>query len=459
MSNENTAAANDARQGVLVSAAFFTLAVIVAAFLRFYLIGIKPFHHDEGVNSYFLLDLYRTGNYKYNPQNYHGPTLYYFALAAVKALGMNDLALRFWPAVWGTLSVAILWPLRRWLGLVGTPVAAFLIALSPGLVYFSRDFIHESSFGFFSLGMAVGAWRYAETKRFGWLVLLSVSAGLLFATKETAVITAVVLVLAALCAALWEISRRLIRAGRFELAAVRREIWLDSWDILPSLDHFGAAVVIFLFINVIFYSSFFTNWHGVIDAVKSVLMWTGRGTKKDGDGHYHVPTYYLGILLKLELPLLISAVVGAVVALWRGSRFGLFAFAWAAGVGLGYSLIPYKTPWLMVSILVPMAVLGGYAAEDVFSRPGSYTTRTIWLAAVVALLIPSACVAWQQNFRHQADNDNNLGYLRSVGQRYQLRPWTDTQYGYAYAQSHLDLLDLERAIREAANHMPLGRET
>ena len=38
-----------------------------------------PLHHDEGVNGNFLVTLVREGKYVYDPQNYHGPTLYYFS--------------------------------------------------------------------------------------------------------------------------------------------------------------------------------------------------------------------------------------------------------------------------------------------------------------------------------------------------------------------------------------------
>ncbi len=458
MLDDKTAAVNGARRSEMISAAAFMLAVLTAIFLRFYLIGIKPFHHDESVNSYFLLDLWRSGHYAYNPENYHGPTLYYFALVAVKILGMNDLALRCAPAVWGVLTVLALWPLRRWLGRVGTPVTAWLLALSPGLVYFSRDFIHESSFGFFSLGMVVGAWRYAETKRFSWLLLLAVCTGLFFATKETAIITVVVLLLAAVCAAVWDIGRRLVvKTASLDLIAVIREIWHDTRPILPTLDHCGAALIIFLFLNLVFYSSFFTNWKGVIDAMKSVLMWTGRGVSRQE--HYHVFTYYLGILIKLELPLLIGAMAGTVVTLWRGTRFGLFVFAWAAGISIGYSLIPYKTPWLMVSLLIPLAVLGGYAAEVIFAQQSAPGLRVIWLAIVAVMMVPCGVLAWQQNFQHYADNDNAFGYFRKLGQHYKLTPWTDTQYGYVYAQTDASLLALARAIREAADRRPEGKET
>lgn len=47
------------------------------AFLRLYNLSLVPLHHDEGVNGNFLVTLVREGKYTYNPENYHGPTLYF----------------------------------------------------------------------------------------------------------------------------------------------------------------------------------------------------------------------------------------------------------------------------------------------------------------------------------------------------------------------------------------------
>ena len=52
---------------------------LIAAGLRLYDLNLVPLHHDEGVNGNFLVRLVREGAYQYDPQNYHGPTLYYFA--------------------------------------------------------------------------------------------------------------------------------------------------------------------------------------------------------------------------------------------------------------------------------------------------------------------------------------------------------------------------------------------
>ena len=56
------------------------LAILVlGAFLRLVKLSLVPLHHDEGVNGNFLVTLVREGKYFYDPQNYHGPTLYYFS--------------------------------------------------------------------------------------------------------------------------------------------------------------------------------------------------------------------------------------------------------------------------------------------------------------------------------------------------------------------------------------------
>src|SRR4051812_37155387 len=75
-----------------ISPLMWRLASIVilagSAFIRLYELGLKPMHHDEGVNGFFLTTLFRQGIYHYDPNNYHGPTLYYFALVVTKINGL-----------------------------------------------------------------------------------------------------------------------------------------------------------------------------------------------------------------------------------------------------------------------------------------------------------------------------------------------------------------------------------
>ena len=429
------------RKAELISTLAYVLAIIAAIVLRFYLLDIKPLHHDEGVNSHFLLNLARSGKYAYDPTNYHGPTLYYFSLLTLTLFGESETVLRAYPAICGVLTVALMWGLRRGLGLIGTPVAAWSLALSPGLVYFSRDFIHESSFGFFTVGIIVCIYNL----RGSYLWLLPIFTGLLFATKETAIHTAGVLIASVICALIWYKLRLLIGAKDEEVPVLE---WVQKLDVTWQYGLY--FVIVFLVINLLFYSSFFTNWKGVGDAFRSVFMWTGRGFNEHV--HDHAFIYYLGILFKLEFPLLVAAAVGIVVTLWRGRRFGLFVMAWTCGMVLGYSRIPYKTPWLMVSMLIALCVFSGYVSQEVFSLLKVTPLQIVYVALLMGVALIIGKMSWQVNLHKYEDNENTTGYFTAVGKQRQLTPYTDTQYGYVYAQTDKDLLNLVKEVDQVKPH-------
>lgn len=153
------------------------LITIVASVSRFYALELKPLHHDEGVNGFFLTTLFRDGVYKYDPANYHGPTLYYISLAFTELFGLNTTAVRASVAVFGVLTVVLTLFLRRYLGRIGSLAAALFLGLSPGMVFISRYFIHEMFFVFCSLGVVVAVVFFIEKQKagpfaIGWLILL-----------------------------------------------------------------------------------------------------------------------------------------------------------------------------------------------------------------------------------------------------------------------------------------------
>ncbi|CAN5482795.1 hypothetical protein BH10ACI2_BH10ACI2_19860 [soil metagenome] len=149
------------------------LIVAVAAFLRFFWLELKPLHHDEGVNGYFLTNLVRDGLYKYDPANYHGPTLYYIAYPFVKLFGLNTIPIRFSVAIFGVMTVFLALFLRRYIGRIGSLIAALFLALSPGMVFISRYFIHEITFVFFSLAIVVAVLFFIEKRKPGYFAIAS----------------------------------------------------------------------------------------------------------------------------------------------------------------------------------------------------------------------------------------------------------------------------------------------
>src|SRR5215213_6538962 len=164
-------------------------------------------HHDEGVNGFFLMNLMRQGVFHYNPENYHGPTLYFLTLPlafVTDKLGVLDnWVVRLVTVAFGVGTVWLVLALRRYVGAFGALAGAALVAVSPACVFYSRYYIHEALFVFFTLGIVVAALKLYETGAPSYLFLASASAAMLFATKETAFISAGALALAWVCAYAW----------------------------------------------------------------------------------------------------------------------------------------------------------------------------------------------------------------------------------------------------------------
>jgi len=359
--------------------------LLVAAVLRFVALDLKPPHHDEGVNGFFMAKLFNSGEYRYDPQNYHGPTLYYLSLPFAKVFGLDDAPLRMEPALFGVLTVGLLLALWPVLGRAGALAAAALMAVSAGGVFVSRYFIHESMVLFFTLGIVAAlVWL----PRLGlWVsgLLASASAAMLFCTKETANFTAAVLLIAEYLSHFYR-----EKMGRPES---RPELQPSRVNTAFAV----AAVAVFAAIFVAFYSSLFTHWAGVKDGIIAPNMWRSTGTH--GQGHAQPMGSYLLWLLREEPAILLWGFAGIYLAARRAeSRFTVFAGLWAMGMLTAYSVIPYKTPWLTLNIVLPFCVCAGYAFEQVRGRGWALP-----LAATSLLLGLGICI--NLNFFRYDDPD------------------------------------------------------
>jgi len=388
----------------------------VAMFLRFFDLPLKPLHHDEGVNALLLTALVRSPHsYQYDPANYHGPTLYYFAWLSVAALGLTTVAIRAVTAFAGLLTVLVLLALKRQIGPIGALAAGVLLALSPGAVYFSRYFIHEMLLVLFTVTTVVASVMWWQRNRAVYLHAAAASAGLMFATKETAIVSAVVLIGAmvgttVICA---------LRGASSGVSDWGREVVMRLRQP-RGLPFYVQGAGIFIAVNVLFYSSFFTHWQGVPDAVRTFTIWTKTGTS----AHTRPWHTYLAWLSAEELPLLLLGVAGALWALWKSdNRFAVFAALWTLGMLGAYSVIPYKTPWLTLNIIVPLAISGGYAF-DLLWHTRRFPPRAVPLLIAVAVVGVGAYQTIVLNF---AQYDNG-------------------RYPYVYAHTSRELLALVREI-------------
>jgi uncharacterized protein (TIGR03663 family) len=368
-----------------------------AAVLRVLDLTVKPLHHDEGVNGLFLTTLFRTGYYHYDPANYHGPTLYYFGwlVTTINSLfygkdGLSTFAIRLVTALFGIGVVWLMLCLRRQLGTFGAVAAAALAAVSPGLLFFSRYFIHEILFVFFSLGVVVAVLRFRESKRPRDLILAALSAALMGATKETWIITVGVWLIALPCTIFY---LRLRNGPNAAEAPAKTQEPLDQLSLEPGAatwtkaQPYAIAAAVFVAVWVTFYSSFFTNFpQGVYDSVRTYGYWVRTGTSSPHDWGWWM---YLKWLREEESPAMVLGMLGITTALALArDRFAVFTAFWSLGILAAYSLVHYKTPWCALNIVLPFVIMAGYGLEQLYES-GVVGRWTAALAALIAVAISS----------------------------------------------------------------------
>ncbi len=167
------------------------LAGLLALGLRSVQLERRPMHNDEANNALKIRDLWEGHGYRYDPNEFHGPTLAYSTLLWEKLTLAGDFArfteirLRSLTVVFGVGLVLLLFLVADGLGRQAALAAAFLTAVSPVLVYYSRDYIHETLFVFFIFLALASAWRYSQTGKIAWILLAGAAIGLTQATKET----------------------------------------------------------------------------------------------------------------------------------------------------------------------------------------------------------------------------------------------------------------------------------
>jgi uncharacterized protein (TIGR03663 family) len=416
--------------------------MVVAAALRLWDLPLVPFHNDEGVSGWFVIQLLRHGEWTYDPGVYFGPTPYYAGLASAIVFGLNDTAMRLVPALFGLGTIALTLALRRYIGLVGSLVAAALLTVSSGWLYYSRSFFAEELLVFFTLAIVYSAWRWTETRRTEFLVFGTVAAALLFTTKSTSYIAVAVLGLSALSLALYErfeIQERLARLGsgrrptgaslsskpmpkatskpparrprqRTSVADERPLASVGGGDLVISLPLLG-AVALFAAIYVTLFSSFFSNPKGVFDALGTLSAWFGTA----GSTHVKPITQYAEWARDVEAPILLLSVIGGLVAVLGGrSRFALFTAFWTGGIFAAYSLIAYKEPWLMLNIVVPAAIVGGYGIDQLWQRWQRPLPRALVAGGVAALLAFSSYGAIRLNFFEYDSEANPYVYVHTT---------------------------------------------
>lgn len=399
--------------------------LILATALRFQDLPLRPFHHDEGVNGFFLTRLLREGAFLYDPSNYHGPTLYYLTLPVVAVFGLSDEAVRGTTAFFGALTVLVLWRFLAPVGSVFALTAMALLATSPGAVFFSRYFIHESLFVAFTMcSLALmprrgghQSWRFIGA---------GIALGLLFATKETAFVS-VLAVGGGAVAASWLVEGVSPRALVASLKSVGRD---HAENIVNGVLAFTAAAGLM-------YSSFFRNPGGVLDAFRTFAFWT-KTAVRDHNGAWNQHVLWLN---EADPALLYLGALGAALALiLRRSFTGVLAAVWTLLIFFAYSMVSYKTPWLGLNMLLPLAICSGYLFHELAGV--RFLQNNLSLAPVAVFIAAGATGL-------SATRSNDL----------EMRRYDDENHPYIYAHTQRPFLEFVQVIKERARELGTGTDT
>jgi uncharacterized protein (TIGR03663 family) len=430
----------------------FLLAVLGALAFRFVRLDVRPMHPDEANQAVKFGDLLERGEYRFDPQDHHGPTLYYLTLPAARAAGTRTLAgldettLRAVPALFGAALLLLFLLLGGGLPREGALAAAALAAVSPALTYYARFYIQETLLVFFLAALVGSGWRYARTRSAGWALAAGTSAGLMASTKETsAVLFAGLIAAFGLVAA---VERIRARHGRVT-AAGDAWVWRDVRVKWPKGFHVALFLAAATAVAALFYSSFFSHPEGVVDAIRALGLSLTRAV---GPGvHAHPWDTYLRTLAWNHVAggpvwsegfLLFLAAAGGAAAFGSDAgeggspRFARFLLFFTLVTAAAFSLIPYKTPWNLLPFYLGLVLLAGNGAALLLRLGRRKPVKTI----ILALLVPG--------FLFQAFQAYRAGFARH----------SDAGNPYAYAVTSPDLLRLVAAVDEAAAAAPEGKD-
>ena len=418
------------------------LVVLGAFALRAPQLELRPMHGDEAIHAIKFRDLWTQGKYAYDPQEYHGPTIYDFALPVVAFAGVPDFAsltsatLRIVPVIFGTILISLLWLLHDGFGARRWTVfwAALLTALSPMFVFYARYFIQETPLVCFTLGFIACLWRarQSETGRAqnGWRIGAGAFVGLMLASKETAIIALFCIALA------WFLTLRDKNTNQhFKLRD-----WL--WPIVTA---FVVAALLF--------SNFGRRPQGAWDALLAFGTYFTRAglgaTTGEAQGalHRHPWFQYLEWLLWYHpkagprwteifaAGLFLIGLICVIVSFFKRDQkeseervpLARFFALYTLLMFVIYSAIPYKTPWSGMGFWQGALVVAGFGAAQLLHAPLQVLAR--WPIAARLLQLPILAAlgfgCWQlygqvqlSNTRMFADGRNPWVYAhptRDVG--------------------------------------------
>jgi uncharacterized protein (TIGR03663 family) len=338
------------------------------------------------------------------------------------------------------------------LGSTATALATIFAAVSPAMVFYSRYYIHEMLLVFFTLLTLTASWRYWRSRRTGWAVLAGAGLGLMFATKETFVLSLGAMLAAAAATFAWNrwwTQQSLSSDATNPVPCNGLTFRGCLAKTLPRQNAIAVIVAGFL-IWLLLFSSFFSNWNGLVDSFGTYLPWLHRA---GGSSVHNHPWYFYFAKLIWNHPakgpiwsealILVLAIVGAAAAFCSNRTIvaspclGRFLAFYTSILAVIYSVISYKTTWCLLNFWLGMIMLAGLGGAALLQMRRSIIARIVigagLLIGLYGLVVQSKLAA--QDFAAERTNP------------------------YNYAQTSPNCLKLVERVEAIARVAPTGNDT
>jgi uncharacterized protein (TIGR03663 family) len=395
---------------------FFIIVALTVSF-RVTDLSLRPMHSDEAVNAMKLGQLLEHSDYKYNPDEFHGPALYYLSLpftwlsSEYRFSELKESTLRVVPLFFSIILIIIILLLPVNLPRPILLITAILTAESPIINFYSRYYIHEMLMVLFFYGLLFLVIRYLVDPKKYLFAAAGLSMGFLIAAKETWVIPVAASMIAALI--------YMITTKKGFMNSVK---WIMAIPMIHWIIFITSVVIIYL----ILFSSFFQNWHGITDGLKTYYLYFTRshsGLHEHPWYQYFDWLWFFGIrngTYFTEIFIAIFAVIGGIATFRIRTNSGITSefykfVVWLTLIcTLTFVIIPYKTPWNAMIFWIGFILLASFGMFHLFLSCKNIIHKTIFSIIIAIGIIHLAWQSYEENFKYDTSTLNPYIYAHPL---------------------------------------------
>jgi len=181
----------------------------------------------------------------------------------------------------------------------------------------------------------------------------------------------------------------------------------------------------------VFFCGFFHNRKGLSDFFMALMPWLKTGV--GGSGHEKPFFYWLQLMGRYEWAAILG-LAGALVGVFSRSWKMRFFSALALSNWVIYSIIPYKTPWCIISIIWPFVVVAGLWTDALVIKYRTVNVPVYLFAASAVVVV--------------------IGHSVMTGYRLNFVNYSDPSEPYVYVQTKNDIRIIEDIFREKIQASP-----